>query len=266
MSEASGSRDSRHEAPRRKAPSRRALVTGASSGIGRATAVALASAGFDVTVAARRLDRLEALAEEIGGTARRLDVTDPASVEALADEIERLDLLVNNAGGAFGLAPVAELDESHWRAMFELNVLAVARMVRAFLPALRRAEHGQIVNVGSTSGFEVYPGGAGYTASKHGLRALDRTLRLELLGSGVKITEICPALTETEFSLVRFDGDGERAAAVYRGMTPLTAEDVARTIVFAATQPPHVSIDEIVVRPLDQADSTTIHRRTDDAG
>lgn len=241
---------------------RRALVTGASSGIGHATARALADAGFEVVAAARRLDRLEALVAEIGGTARRLDVTDRASVDALAAEIDHLDLLVNNAGGAFGLAPVAELDESHWRDMFELNVLAVARMVKTFLPALRRAEHGQIVDIGSTSGFEVYPGGAGYTASKHALRALDRTLRLELLGSGVKITEICPALTETEFSLVRFEGDRERAERVYDGMTPLTAEDVARCVVFAATQPPHVSIDEIVVRPLDQADSTTIHRRS----
>lgn len=253
------SKDTRHQ----DSP-RRALVTGASSGIGRATAVALAEAGFDVIAAARRLDRLEALADEIGGTARRLDVTDRESVEALAAEIERLDLLVNNAGGAFGLEPVAELDEGHWREMFELNVLAIARMVRTFLPSLERSEQGHIVNLASTSSFEVYPGGAGYTASKHALRALDRTLRLELLGTGVRITEICPALTETEFSLVRFDGDRQRAAAVYRGMTPLTGEDVARTVVFAVTQPPHVSIDEIVVRPLDQADSTTIHRDSDE--
>lgn len=242
-------------------PRKQALVTGASSGIGRASAVALAEAGFHVVVAARRLERLEALAGEIDGTARRLDVTDPASVEELAGEIDRLDLLLNNAGGAFGLEPVAELDERHWRDMFELNVLAVARMVRAFLPALGRAEQGQIVNLASTSSFEVYAGGAGYTAAKHALRALDRTLRLELLGSGIKITEICPALTETEFSLVRFDGDEERAASVYQGMTPLAPEDVARCVVFAATQPPHVSIDEIVVRPQDQADSRTIHRR-----
>ena len=214
-------------------------------------------------VAARRFGRLEALAAEIGATARHLDVTDPDSVGRLAAELPQLDLLVNNAGGAFGLERVEDLDEDHWRDMFELNVLAVARMVRAFLPALSGSPRGQIVQIGSTAGFEVYPGGAGYTASKHGLRALTRTLRYELLGSGVKVTEVSPALTETEFSLVRFDGDSERARTVYNGMTPLRPEDVARCVVFAATQPGHVSVDEIVVRPLDQADATTVHRRGD---
>jgi NADP-dependent 3-hydroxy acid dehydrogenase YdfG len=242
-----------------------ALVTGASSGIGAASARALAGAGFEVVPAARRFDRLEALAAEIGGRPLALDVTDERAVEAAAASIERLDLLVNNAGGAFGLERVDSLDEADWRGMFELNVLAVARLTRCFLPHLRRSTHGQIINIGSTSGFEVYPGGAGYTASKHGLRALTRTLRLELLGSGVKVTEICPALTETEFALVRFGGDAERARRVYAGMTPLSADDIARCVVFAATQPPHASVDELVIRPLDQADSTTIHRRrTDD--
>jgi NADP-dependent 3-hydroxy acid dehydrogenase YdfG len=243
--------------------SRIALVTGASSGIGEATARALSEVGFDVVVAARRIDRLEALAAEIGVTAHRLDVTDPESVAALTDSLPELDLLVNNAGAALGLEPVEELDEDNWRGMFELNVLAVARMLRAFLPALRRSANGHIVQIGSTAGFEVYPGGAGYTASKHGLRALTRTLRYELLGTGIKVTEVAPALTETEFSMVRFDGDTERASSVYHGMTPLTAGDVARCVVFAATQPAHVSVDEIVVRPLDQADSRTIHRETD---
>jgi NADP-dependent 3-hydroxy acid dehydrogenase YdfG len=147
--------------------------------------------------------------------------------------------------------------------MFELNVLAVGRMVRAFLPALHRAPQGQILNIGSVAGFEVYPGGAGYTASKHALRAVTRTLRYELLGTGVKVTDISPALTETEFALVRFDGDDDRAQEVYKGMTPLTGEDIARCVVFAATQPAHVSIDELVVRPLDQADATTVYRRED---
>ena len=240
---------------------RLALVTGASSGIGAATARALADAGFDVAIAARRFDRLEELASEIGATPHRLDVTEADSVASLTEAIPELDLLVNNAGAALGLAQVDELDEAHWRGMFELNVLAVARMLRAFLPALRRSSSGQIVQIGSTAGFEVYPGGAGYTASKHGLRALTRTLRYELLGTGIKVTEVAPALTETEFSMVRFDGDAARAKSVYQGMTPLSAEDVARCVVFATTQPPHVSVDEIVVRPLDQADSTTIHRR-----
>ena len=243
-----------------------ALVTGASSGIGAASARALAAAGFDLLVAARRHDRLDRLAAEIGAQAHPLDVTDPASVAGLAESVERLDLLVNNAGAAFGLEPIGELDEDHWRGMFELNVLAVGRVVGAFLPLLEASSldcwgRGQIINIGSTAGFETYPGGAGYTASKHGLRALTRTLRLELLGRGVKVTEISPALTETEFSTVRFDGDSRRAARVYEGMTPLNAEDIARGVVFAATQPAHASIDELVIRPLDQADSTTIHRR-----
>jgi NADP-dependent 3-hydroxy acid dehydrogenase YdfG len=238
-----------------------ALVTGGSSGIGAASARQLAAAGFDVIVAARRMERLEALAAEIGGRACRLDVTDPGSVATLAGQVPDLDLLVNNAGAALGADPVENLNEEHWRQMFELNVLAVARMVRTFLPALRRSEQGQILNIGSIAGFEVYPGGAGYTASKHGLRALTRTLRYELLGSGVKVTEIAPAMTETEFSLVRFGGDREKADNVYQGMTPLSADDIAKCVVFAATQPRHVSIDELVIRPLDQADATTVHRR-----
>jgi len=241
---------------------RTALVTGASSGIGRATAAALADAGFEVIVAARRLDRLETLAAQIGATAHHLDVTDRDSVGRLAAELPQLDLLVNNAGAALGAERVEDLDEEKWRDMFELNVLAVARMIRTFLPALSRSSQGQIIQIGSTSGFEVYPGGAGYTASKHALRALTRTLRYELLGSGIKVTEVSPALTETEFALVRFDGDADRARSVYQGMTPLTPEDVARCVVFAAVQPAHVSIDEVVVRPLDQADATTVHRRS----
>lgn len=240
-----------------------ALVTGASSGIGEATARALSKLGFEVVVAARRFERLQALAAEIGATPHRLDVTDPESVEALTEAVPALDLLVNNAGAALGLESVEELDEENWRGMFELNVLAVARMVRSFLPALRCSSQGQIVQIGSTAGFEVYPGGAGYTASKHGLRALTRTLRYELLGTGIRVSEVAPALTETEFSMVRFDGDRERASSVYHGMTPLTADDIARCVVFAVTQPAHVSVDEIVVRPLDQADSRTIHRRVD---
>ena len=240
-----------------------ALVTGASSGIGAASARALANAGFEVIVAARRMDRLEALAAEIDGRAYPVDVTNPESVAALAEQIPALDLLVNNAGAALGTDPVENLNEEHWTRMFELNVLAVGRMVRTFLPALRRSPSGHILNIGSIAGFEVYPGGAGYTASKHALRAVTRTLRYELLGSGVKVTEIAPAMTETEFSLVRFEGDQEKANNVYQGMTPLSAEDIARCIVFAATQPPHVSIDELVVRPLDQADATTVYRRDD---
>ncbi len=242
-----------------------AVVTGASSGIGAATARALAAAGYAVVVGARRLDRLQQLAAEIGGRALPLDVTDADSVDAFAAAVvdrERpaLDLLVNNAGGAVGLEPIGAADDEKWRWMFETNVLGTLRMTRRLLPALLASGDGHVVNVGSIAGFETYAGGAGYTAAKHAERALTRTLRLELLGQPVRVTDIAPGLVETEFSLVRFEGDAERAAAVYRGLTPLTAEDVADCIVWAATRPPHVNIDEIVVRPRDQATAHHLHR------
>ena len=238
-----------------------AVVTGASAGIGRATARGLAEAGFGVVLAARRLERLEELASEIGGRAIELDVTDDASVAKLASSVDRVDLLVNNAGAAHGLEGIADADQRNWETMYQLNVLGVLRVTGALLPALRRSSDAQIVNLGSVAGFETYPGGGGYTASKHALRAMTTTLRQELLGEPIKVTEICPGLVETEFSLVRFAGDAERAAAVYQGMTPLVAEDVAACIVFAATRPPHVNIDEIVVKPRDQASSLSVHRR-----
>jgi NADP-dependent 3-hydroxy acid dehydrogenase YdfG len=243
---------------------RTAVVTGASAGIGAATARRLAAAGYRVIAGARRLERLEALAAEIGGEARRLDVTDPESVIALAAGIEHLDLLVNNAGGALGLEAVEQSDDERWRIMWETNVLGLMRTTRALLPALRRGGGGQVINVGSVSAFEVYAGGAGYTSVKHAARAVTRTLRLELLGEPIRITEIDPGLVETEFALVRFAGDGERAAATYRGMTPLTGDDVADCIVWAAERPAHVNIDEIVVRPLDQASVGHVHRRPGD--
>jgi NADP-dependent 3-hydroxy acid dehydrogenase YdfG len=238
-----------------------AVVTGASSGIGAACARALHAAGFEVVVGARRLDRLEEMARDLPARAHALDVTDPASVEDFARRVPRLDLLVNNAGAALGLGPVAEADEELWRRMWETNVLGVVRMTRAFLPALLAGGDGHVVNIGSTSGFETYPGGGGYTSTKHALRAVTRTLRLELLGKPVRVTDVSPGLVETEFSLVRFAGDRERAAAVYRGMRPLAPEDVADCVVWAATRPRHVNVDEIVVRPRDQATSTLVHRQ-----
>ncbi len=238
-----------------------AVVTGASAGIGAATARGLAAAGYRVIAAARRLERLEALAAEIGGEPCRLDVTDPASVAELTAGLDRLDLLVNNAGGALGLDPVEQSDDERWRVMWETNVLGLMRMTRALLPALRAAGNGHVINVGSVSGFEIYTGGAGYTSVKHAARAVTQTLRLELLGEPIRITEINPGLVATEFALVRFGGDEERAAATYRGMTPLTGDDVAECIVWAAGRPPHVNIDEIVVRPRDQASVAHIHRR-----
>jgi NADP-dependent 3-hydroxy acid dehydrogenase YdfG len=238
-----------------------AVVTGASAGIGAATAAALAKAGFSLVLGARRIERLLAVAEPLGADARYLDVTDPESVEQFVATLDRVDILVNNAGGALGVDRIEEAPEDRWREMWEVNFLGVARMTRRLLQALRSSGDGHIVNVGSIAGFETYAGGAGYTGSKHAVRALTRTLRLELLGEPIRVTEICPGLVETEFALVRFDQDEERAKQVYAGMQPLTAEDIADCIVWAVTRPPHVNIDEIVVRPRDQAAATVVHRR-----
>lgn len=243
-----------------------AVVTGASAGIGAATARALAREGFRVIVGARRMDRLQELAEEIGGEAHPLDVTDPKSVEAFAEHIQTLHLLVNNAGGALGLDPLEQALDERWETMYATNVLGTMRMTRALLPRLEASGDGHVINVGSTAGFETYPGGSGYTAAKHALKALTRTLRLEVLGRPIRVTEVAPGLVETEFSLVRFEGDRDRADAVYAGMTPLTAQDVAECIVFAATRPSHVDVDEIVLRPRDQATSTRVHRDLEESG
>jgi NADP-dependent 3-hydroxy acid dehydrogenase YdfG len=238
-----------------------AVVTGASSGIGAATARTLAGDGYRVVLGARRLDRLERLAEEIGGEAIALDVTDPASVEAFVTRIPACDVLVNNAGGALGLEALGEADEELWRTMYEANVLGTMRMTRALLPRLIASGDGHVVAVTSIAAFEVYRGGAGYTAAKHAQKAVVRTLRLELLGEPVSVTEIAPGMVETEFSVVRFEGDEEAAAKVYSGMEPLRAEDVAESIRWAVAQPAHVNVDEIVIRPRDQATATEVHRR-----
>jgi NADP-dependent 3-hydroxy acid dehydrogenase YdfG len=230
-----------------------AVVTGASSGIGAATAAALVEAGFEVVVGARRLDRLREVAEPIGALALPLDVTDPDSVRAFAAEVRSCRVLVANAGGAFGLEPVADADEERWRRMYDANVLGTLRTVQAFLPGLVASGDGQVVVVGSIAALEPYAGGAGYNAAKAAEAALARVLRLELLGRPVRVSEIDPGMVETEFSLVRFDGDRERADAVYAGVTPLTAEDVAACIAFVATRPPHVNVDRMVVLPRDQA-------------
>jgi NADP-dependent 3-hydroxy acid dehydrogenase YdfG len=252
------------ERPSSSDSKRTAVITGASSGIGRATAVALAEAGFDVILGARRQGRLAEVADSIGGRAIPLDVVDPESIEAFASACpERIDVLVNNAGGALGLDPVETGSDADWIRMWESNVLGVARLTRALLPALRRSPIGHIVMLGSTAGFETYPGGAGYTSSKHALRAVTKTLRLELLGEPIRVTEIAPGMVETEFSIIRFHGDKDRADAVYQGLTPLMARDVAQCVLFAVSQPAHVNIDEIVVRPVDQATATVVHRRED---
>lgn len=242
------------------APRPVAVVTGASSGIGAATARGLAAAGFEVVLGARRLGRLQALAEETRGRALPLDVTDPESVAAFVAEVPRCEVLVNNAGGALGLEPVGSADLGRWQAMYDSNVLGVARVTQGLLDALIASGDGRIVVVGSIASFESYPGGAGYTAAKHAVGSLTRTLRLELLGEPVRVIQIDPGLVETEFSLVRFDGDRERADAVYSGMTPLSAQDVAEVIVYAVTRPAHVNLDQIVLRPRDQASARDVHR------
>ena len=242
---------------------RTALVTGASSGIGAATVRALARAGFETVAAARRLERCEELAAEVGGRALALDVSDPESVAAVAEALGDVDVVVHSAGGALGLEPVAEADEESWRAMWESNVAGVMRVTKALMPALRRAAEPQIVIVGSVAGVEVYEGGGGYTAAKHAVNALARTLRLELLEDGIRITEIAPGMVETEFSLVRFGGDSERAAGVYRGLEPLRAEDVAEAIAFCVTRPAHVNVDYVAIKPTAQATAKISHRRPD---
>ncbi len=238
-----------------------AVVTGASSGIGAATARLLAASGFAVVVGARRVERLQALAREIGGTAQRLDVADPASVRELAERVADVQVLVNNAGGAIGLEAVEQARDEDWETMYASNVLGAMRMTRALLPKLERSGHGHIVFVGSIAGFEVYPGGAGYTAAKHAARAVRQTLRLELLGRPLRVTEVAPGMVETEFSAVRFRGDLERAKKVYEGLQPLVADDIADCIAWAVTRPFHVNVDEIVVRPRAQAAAGQVVRR-----
>ncbi|MGN6338488.1 SDR family oxidoreductase [Mycobacterium sp.] len=238
-----------------------AVVTGASSGIGAATARTLAAQGFHVVAVARREDRIQALASEIGGTAVVADVTDEAAVETLASKVDRVDVLVNNAGGARGLAPVADADLEHWRWMWETNVIGTLRVTRALLPKLVDSGDGLIITVTSVAALEVYDGGAGYTAAKHAQGALHRTLRGELLGKPVRLTEIAPGAVETEFSLVRFDGDQRRADAVYTGITPLAADDVAEVIGFVASRPSHVDLDLIVMKPRDQANASRFNRQ-----
>jgi NADP-dependent 3-hydroxy acid dehydrogenase YdfG len=242
-------------------PQRVAVVTGASSGIGEATAKTLAAQGFHVVAVARRADRIQALADDIGGTAIVADVTDPDAVDALAAQLARVDVLVNNAGGARGLEPVADADLEHWRWMWETNVLGTLRVTRALLPKLVESGDGLIVTVTSVAALEVYDGGAGYTAAKHAQGALHRTLRGELLGKSVRLTEIAPGAVETDFSLVRFGGDQQRADAVYTGITPLVATDVAEVIGFVASRPSHVNLDLIVMKPRDQANASRFNRR-----
>ena len=241
-----------------------AVVTGASSGIGAATVVALGRLGYRIAAGARRVERVRRVVGE-SGVALPLDVTKLESIDTFVGEVKkkfgRVDVLVNNAGLASGLNPIDQARDDEWIEMWEVNVLGLMRMTRACLPLIRKARHGHIVNLGSIAGFETYKGGAGYTASKHAVHAISRTLRLELNGEPIRVTEIEPGMVETEFSLVRFHGDRKAAKDVYKGVKPLVAADIADCIVFAVTRPPHVDIDEIIVRPIAQAAAWLVARK-----
>ena len=241
---------------------RTAVVTGASAGIGAATAARLAEEGFAVVLGARRVEKLEQVAERCGGRALPLDVTDESSITDFVSQIEEVDVLVNNAGLALGLSPLEEIPDEELTVMWETNVLGLVRMTRAMIPKLEASGDGHIVNLGSTAAYETYPGGGGYTSSKHAVRAISQTLRLELLGRPLRVTLVSPGLVETEFSEVRFRGDKSKAKKPYEGMQPLVAEDIADCVAWAVTRPPHVNVDEIVLRPTAQATSTTVARKT----
>jgi NADP-dependent 3-hydroxy acid dehydrogenase YdfG len=234
-----------------------AVVTGASAGIGEATARTLAAQGFHVVCVARREGPITELAAEIGGSAVVTDVTDERAVAVLADGLDRVDVVVNNAGGARGLEPVADANVEHWRWMWESNVLGTLHVTRALLPKLIESGDGLIITVTSIAALEIYDGGSGFTAAKHAQGVLHRTLRSELIGKPVRLSEVAPGMVKTDFSLRRFDGDEERADAVYKGVTPLVAEDIAEVIGFVASRPSHVDLDLIVVRPRDQVTGAT---------
>jgi NADP-dependent 3-hydroxy acid dehydrogenase YdfG len=239
-----------------------AVVTGASAGIGEAIARRLADEGFRLRLGARRGDLIQKLARELGAEGRVLDVSDQDSVADFCAGLSEVAVLINNAGGARGADPVAAADSADWRWMWEVNVLGLMQMTRALLPALEHSGRGHIVNISSTAGFEVYEGGSGYTSVKHAVHAITQTLRLELVGRPIRVTEISPGMVETDFSRNRYPGDEERAAAVYRGVTPLTAADVADVVGFAVTRPAHVDLDQIVIRPVQQAAAYKVSRRS----
>jgi len=247
--------------------SRIAIVTGASSGIGAATARQLAAAGYRVVLTARRKDRIEAVAEEINAaghqaTAYQLDVTDREAVDEFATAFKTVGVLVNNAGGALGADPVATGDPADWRTMYETNVIGTLNLTQALLPKLDASGDGTVVVVSSTAGHGTYEGGGGYVAAKHGAHVLAETLRLEIVGRPIRVIEIAPGMVKTdEFALTRFGGDREKAEKVYQGVAePLTADDVAETITWAVTRPSHVNVDLLVLRPRAQASNTKVHR------
>lgn len=229
-----------------------AVVTGGSAGIGEAAARALAKDGWKVVVAARRLDKCQAIADEIGGVAVELDVREQGSVDKL-QKLERVDLLVNNAGGAKELDYLKDAKDEDWEWMFETNVLGTMRVTRALYPQLK-ASKGLVINIGSVAGTDAYKGGSGYNAAKHGLRGMTRAFRREEADNGIRVTEIDPGRVKTDFSMNRFNGDEQRAAQVYEGKLNLTAEDVAEAVRWVASLPAHVNIDTLNIMPVDQAE------------
>lgn len=246
------------------AATRRAVVTGASSGIGEATVRRLRAEGWDVLATARRAGRLQSLADETGATWLEVDVTSDHDVAALAAHVRAtggMDALINNAGGALGLDPVEKGDIDGWRWMYETNVLGTLRVTKALLPLLRQNGGGDVLVVTSTAAHGAYEGGAGYTGAKHAERMLATTLRWELAGEPIRVIEIAPGAVETDFSLVRFGGDSERAASVYKGYDPLVADDIADAIAWTLTRPSHVNVDLLVVRPVAQVSNTKTARR-----
>jgi NADP-dependent 3-hydroxy acid dehydrogenase YdfG len=243
-----------------------AIVTGASSGIGAATARALANSGYDVVACSRRTDRLDALAAENAAiTAHHLDITDQKSVDQLVSDLSdrKVSILINNAGGAFDAASVLDSDPDVWSKTYDLNVVGTVRMVKAFTPAMEKLGHGHIVIISSTAGHVAYENGGSYVAAKHAETALARTLRLELNGLPIRVTEIAPGMVKTEeFAKVRF-GDVAQAAKVYEGVAaPLTAEDVAEAIRWSVSLPDHFNVDSLVIRPVAQAANHKVHRTT----
>ena len=248
------------------------LITGASSGFGAAAALAFAREGAQLLLGARRVDRLQQVAAEAerrgspSSLVHPLDVTQTRSVEAFGAWVRthtsQLDVLINNAGGAKGLDTVAEGKDEDWEFMLQANTVGLLRMTRACLPLIVNHPGSTILNIGSVAGRTAYEGGSAYCAAKAGELQITKALRLELCGTGVRVCTVDPGLAETEFSLVRFKGDAAKAGKVYEGMTPLTAEDVAETLVWVASRPPHVCIDELVIKPTDQAAIHKVHRRT----
>ena len=244
-----------------------ALVTGASSGIGWATAEALSSVGYDLIVCGRRTERLEELSLKLKTKSHQLvfDVRDREAVlgaiNSLPDEWKNIDVLVNNAGNAHGLSSIQDGNMDDWDAMIDINVKGLLNITKSIIPGMVQRGTGHVINIGSIAGKETYPNGNVYCASKHAVDAINNGMRMDLNGTGVKVSQVCPGLVETEFSMVRFKGDSERSSLVYEGFDPLTAIDIAEIIQFMVTRPKHVNLSDVIVLPLAQASATLVNKK-----